>query len=119
MYYSDTHQWARIEGEIAWVGITRHAAHELEDIVHISLPEIGKHVLQGEILCSVEAVKADSPVHAPLSGTVVEVNRMLDRFPEVLNQDPEGEGWICRLKLEAPTEISRLMDVQTYLAHLK
>lgn len=120
VYYSRTHQWVRLEAESVTVGITQHAADALEDILHINLPDVGFEVKQAGVLCDIEAVKAASDVHAPLSGTVLEVNTALSANPELLNSAPEAEGWICRMAApDAKTEISRLMGAEDYAQYRK
>lgn len=112
--YSKTHEWVEVDGKVAIVGISNHAQEELGDIVFVELPEIGKEVKKGEVLCSVESVKAASDVYAPLSGKVTEVNTELDTSPEIINQDAEGKGWIVKLEFTDESELDDLMSEEEY-----
>src|SRR5512134_2346658 len=107
--YSKDHEWIRIEGDRGTMGITEYAQGELGDIVYVELPEIGKAVSAGEVLGTIESVKAVSEVYAPLTGTVVAVNEALSSAPEKVNSDPHGDGWICTLKLDASADASSLL----------
>jgi len=97
--YAKTHEWARLEGNRATVGITDHAQSELTDIVFVDLPAVGKAVEAGKVALSLESVKTVSDVYAPGTGTIVEVNADLKAHPELVNQDPYGKGWLFRLEL--------------------
>lgn len=119
LHYTESHEWARIAGNIATVGITDYAQHELGDIVYIELPEIGKIVKKGEIFGSVESVKAVSDLYSPLSGRVIEVNSELSSHPEYLNQDPYGKGWIIKVEIEDQSEIKKLMNPESYELFVK
>lgn len=112
--YTDQHEWVRIEGDIAVVGITSHAQDQLGDIVHVELPAVGKQVKRGASACEVESVKAVSDVYAPLSGTVVEVNSGLDGNEAVINTDPHGQGWLFKLRLADQGELAGLLDAAAY-----
>ena len=116
--YTKDHEWARMEGSRARVGITDHAQHELTDVVYVEFPAIGKEVRKGEVLGVVESVKAVSEIYAPLSGKVVAVNRDLDDHPERVNKDPYGEGWLAELELSVPSEAAALIDATAYRAHV-
>lgn len=113
-YFTREHEWVRVDGAIGAVGITAYAVEQLGDITFIELPIIGKAVRQSGMLCSVESVKAASDIYAPLSGTVIEVNRALDAAPEIVNQSPEGEGWIARMEVEDLSEVKNLMCRSVY-----
>jgi len=115
--YTKDHEWARMEGSRARVGITDHAQHELTDVVYVEFPAIGKEVRKGEVLGVVESVKAVSEIYAPLSGKVVAVNRDLDDHPERVNKDPYGGGWLVDLEIEDPAEVTTLLDAAAYRAH--
>jgi len=118
--YSKDHEWVNIEGEVAVIGITEHAVKSLHEVVYISLPEVGLEVKQGQVVTTVESIKAVSEVYSPLSGTIIEVNKTLDTNPEKINQSPYKEGWIFKLKptnLEA--EMEKLMDNKQYAIYLK
>ncbi len=119
LYYTKDHEWARVEGDRATIGITDYAQKELGDIVYVELPEVGRKVKAGEELCSIDSVKASSPVYAPLSGEVVEVNEKLNDAPETINNDPYGEGWIAVIKIEDPEEIKSLMSAREYEEMIK
>lgn len=118
-YYTKTHEWVRIEGNIGYVGLTDYAQGQLGDIVFVELPEIGKQVKQNEVFGVVESVKAVSDCYSPVSGKVVKVNEKLVDSPETINQDPHGEGWIMAVELSDPSEIKNLMDGATYEASPK
>lgn len=117
--YTKTHEYARIEGNKAYVGITDYAQDQLGDIVFVELPEVGREVKAGEIFATVESVKAVSDCYAPVSGKVTEVNEKLSDAPETLNNDPHGEGWICVIEMSDPAEVEKLMDNVAYEKHLE
>jgi len=117
--YTKTHEYARIEGNKAYVGITNYAQDQLGDIVFVELPEVGREIKAGEIFATVESVKAVSDCYAPVSGKVVEVNENLNDAPETLNSDPHGEGWICAIEMSDPSEADKLMDSVTYEKHVE
>jgi glycine cleavage system H protein len=112
--YTKDHEWIRVENGIGTLGISDHAQQQLGDIVYVELPEVGREVKQGEQLAVVESVKAASEVYAPASGRVVEVNTALIEKPELVNQDPEGQGWFARIELADPSELDQLMDAESY-----
>ncbi len=112
--YSKDHEWARIEGRRVTIGITDHAQEQLTDVVYVELPVVGKVVKAGDVLGTVESVKAVSEIFSPLSGTVVEVNRALEDAPEIVNADPYAKGWIVVLEISDPTEGKGLMDAAAY-----
>ncbi len=116
--YSKDHEWARIEGDVAVVGITDYAQNELGDIVYVELPEVGTQVEQGKTFGTIEAVKAVSDLFAPVSGEVVEVNEKLNDSPELVNQDPYGEGWMIKIKMSNPDEVNELLSKEDYEALL-
>jgi glycine cleavage system H protein len=116
--YSKEHEWVAVEGDTATVGITDFAQQELGDIVYVELPEIGKSVRAGEVLGTVESVKAVSEIYAPLTGEVVEANSALNEAPETINRAPHAEGWICKLRIAAPDEVEALMDAAAYEHHV-
>src|SRR5271165_7004010 len=116
--YTKEHEWVDAQGDIATIGITDHAQHELGDIVYVDLPKVGAHLEQGKSLGSVESVKAVSDVYAPVSGEVAEINATLADAPEKLNEDPHGAAWLIKMKLSAPAEVQNLMtsaEYQTYV----
>lgn len=112
--YTKTHEWLKIEGKNAVVGITDHAQSELTDIVFVELPEIGKEVKRGDELCVVESVKSVSEIYSPLSGKVVKVNNKLDDSPEIINESPYDKGWLLELEIKEKSEIDSLLDAETY-----
>lgn len=112
--YSKEHEWVRVDGETATIGITKYAADELGDIVFVDLPEVGARLEQFGSFGVVESVKAVSDLYAPVSGEVAEVNQALSSAPELLNTDPFGEGWIARLTLSDPTQLDQLLDADGY-----
>lgn len=114
--YTKDHEWVRLEGKRAVVGITAFAQSELGDIVFIEVPPVGKKISIHSNLSVVESVKAVSDIYAPLTGTVVEINEQLADQPELVNQDPYGEGWIAVLEWENNDEIAQLIDVEQYQA---
>ena len=114
--YSREHEWVRVDGSRATVGITSFAADELGDIVFVELPEAGATLTQFATFGVVESVKAVSDLYSPASGTVTEVNEALRDSPELLNSDPFGEGWIVRVELADPSELDTLMDAEAYAA---
>jgi glycine cleavage system H protein len=116
--YTKDHEWVRLEGDIATVGITDHAQQELGEIVYVDPPKLGARVEQGRVFCSVESVKAASDVFSPVSGEVVEVNEPLAKEPEKLNQDPHGAAWLAKIRLSAPEELGRLMTAAGYSAYI-
>ena len=112
--YHAEHDWARIEGDVATFGITWYAQNSLGEVVFFEPPDVGATVSKDEVYAEVESVKAVSDVYAPLSGEVVEVNEAAGDSPEVLNEDPYGDGWLARVKLSDPSEVDDLMDASTY-----
>ena len=112
--YTKEHEWVRVEGEEAYVGITEFAQHELGDIVYVEIETVGKPLEAGAVFGTVEAVKTVSDLYLPLSGTVVEVNPKLNLGPELVNTDPYGEGWMVKMKLDNPADLDTLMDGAAY-----
>ena len=112
--YTKDHEWARVEGKRATVGITDFAQSELTDVVFVELPKVGRAVRAGEVVGTVESVKAVSEIFAPLSGKVLEVNKVLEDSPEVVNQDAYGKGWMVVLEVADPSEARNLMDAPAY-----
>ena len=112
--FTDQHEWVRLEGEEATVGITRHAAEQLGDVVFVELPQAGRKVDAGGEAAVVESVKAASDIYAPAGGTVTSANSVLEKEPSKVNEDPEGEGWFFKLKLSDKGEFAKLMDKDAY-----
>lgn len=117
--YHREHAWVRVEGKHATVGITDFAQHQLGDIVYIDLPEVDTEVDADSELCEIESTKATSPVVSPLSGTVLEVNDDLADSPEIINEDPYGNGWVIVIAMSDPSEVNDLMSRDEYEKFLK
>ena len=116
--YTSEHEWIRVEGDEAFVGITDYAQSELGEIVFIDVPTLGETVGQGEVFGSIEAVKTVSDLNMPVTGEVLEINGALDAQPELVNNDPYGEGWIIRIAIKDAAELESLMDAKAYQAIL-
>jgi glycine cleavage system H protein len=116
--YTKEHEWVRVEGDMATIGITNHAQKELGDIVYVDLPKVGAHIEQGKSLGSVESVKAVSDIYSPVSGEVLLVNETLAQAPEKLNQDPHGAAWLVKIRLSAPDEAKKLLSAADYDAYV-
>ena len=116
LYFTQEHEWIRVDGGDATVGITDFAQGQLGDIVFVELPESGRSVTKGGEAAVVESVKAASDVYAPVSGQVTQPNQAVADDPSLVNSDPEGEGWFFRLSLSDPTELDGLMDAEAYKA---
>lgn len=113
LYYAESHEYVKVEGEFGYVGITDYAQHELGNVVYVDMPEVGDEVTAGEEFGAVESVKAASDLLSPVSGTVVEVNEELEDQPEKINEDAFG-NWIIKVKLSDPSELDNLMDAKAY-----
>lgn len=118
LYYSESHEYVRVEGEYGYVGITDYAQHALGNVVYVDMPEVDDEVEAGEDFGAVESVKAASDLISPVSGTVVEVNEALEDAPELLNQDA-FENWIIKVQLSDKAELDNLMDAAAYEEHCK
>lgn len=116
LFYTESHEWVRVEGENARVGITDHAQAELTDVVFVELPKVGAKAQAKGQIAVVESVKAASDIYAPVAGTVVEVNKALEGNPALINTDPFGEGWIFVLKMDSPDDVKQLKDAAGYRA---
>ncbi len=119
LLYTKEHEWAKIEGDIAVVGITDYAQEQLGDIVYVELPEIGKKVKKMEAVATLEAVKTAADVYSPFSGEIVEVNSALKERPELINQDPYGSGWLFKIRLDNPEDKNDLMNADEYSKFLE
>jgi len=119
VYFTKEHEWVRVDGATATVGISDHAQEQLGDIVFAEVPEAGRRVSKGQEAAVVESVKAASDVYAPVSGEVTEGNRAVADDPSLVNSDPEGEGWFFKLKLDNPSELDGLMDEGAYREWIK
>ena len=118
IYYTEEHEWLRVDGDIATVGITDHAQEQLGDLVFVDLPSAGATVGQGDDVVVVESVKAASDVYAPASGEIIEVNDALTADAALVNSDAEGKGWLYKMKLSKPEELDKLMDQAAYKAQI-
>ena len=112
--YTDQHEWVRVERDVATVGITDYAQHELGDVVFVELPKKGTKITSGKSFGTVESVKAVSEIYAPVSGEVVEINEDLHNAPEKINSDPHGSAWLIKVRLANPAEVNSLMDAAAY-----
>ena len=115
LHYTESHEWVRLEGDdTVVIGITDHAQHQLGDLVFVELPDMQLVLDKGDEMAVVESVKTAADVYAPISGTVVEVNPQLESRPDLINEDPYGDGWICRIKPSEIEELGELMDADGY-----
>ena len=112
--YSKDHEWVKLEGDTATVGISHYAQEQLGDVVFVELPEVGKKVEQGKQMATVESVKAASEVYAPISGEVLEINGALSDAPATVNEDAQGKGWFAKIKVADKGQLSGLMDEAAY-----
>jgi len=108
--YTNTHEYIDVEGNVATIGISVKAAEELGDVTYVELPEVGKEVKKGDILCTIESVKSAEDIYAPVSGKVIEVNNELEDNPEIVNEDAENRGWIVKIELLDKSELDGLLD---------
>lgn len=118
LLYMESHEWARLEGDEAVVGISDFAQEELNDVVYVELPEVGDTFAQGDVFGTVESVKAASDVYLPLSGEIIAVNEELEDAPQLVNEDPYGKGWFVRIKVSDPDEAKSLLDAEAYAQFL-
>ena len=116
--YASSHEWLRLEGDTATVGITDHAQEELTDVVFVELPAVGRTLDAGDPTAVVESVKAASDIYAPVSGEVIEVNPEVEADPSLVNTDPYGKGWIFKLRVKNAADAAGLMDAAGYQAHI-
>ena len=119
IYYSEDHEWIEVEDGVGTVGITAYAAEQLGDVVFVEVPEVGKVLGKGDDAAVVESVKAASEIYSPVSGEVVESNDSLPDAPETVGDDPQGDGWFYKIKLEDESELEELMDDAAYKAFVK
>ena len=119
LYFTRDHEWIRVDGDVATVGISDHAQHALGDIVFAEVPEAGKSLSKGDDAAVVESVKAASDVYAPVGGEVIEGNPAIADDPSLINREPEGDGWFFKLKLAEPSELDGLMDEAAYREWVK
>ncbi len=116
--YSKTHEWVRVSGGVATVGITDHAQHELTDIVFVELPDVGRQIKAGDACAVVESVKTANDIYSPVSGQVTEVNEAIVADPAMVNSEPYGAGWFYRIKLSHPAELDALLEAREYKAQI-
>lgn len=116
--YARSHEWVRITGETAVVGITDHAQHELTDVVFVELPAVGRKVKAGESCAVVESVKTASDIYTPVSGEIIEINKAAADDPALVNREPFGGGWFYKIKLTNPAELDALLSPETYRAQI-
>lgn len=116
--FSTSHEWVRLEGDIATVGISDHAQEELTDVVFVELPIIGRTVDGGDPTAVVESVKAASDIYAPVAGEIIEANGDVESDPSLVNTDPYGKGWIFKLKVKNPAEVESMLTPEAYAAHI-
>jgi len=114
LYYTKEHEWAKIDGKVATVGITDHAQESLGELTFVESPQLNKIVKVHDELAVVESSKAASDVYAPVSGKVIEVNNILETKPELINDDCYGDGWICKIEMSSPADTKQLMSAQQY-----
>lgn len=117
--YSESHEWLRIEDDVAVVGITDHAQRRLGDITFVEFPEPGQRFEAGEVCMTVESVKAASDIYLPVAGTVREINRTLEDHPEIVNQDPHGAGWLVKIEDYDAAAVESLLDAEGYAARVR
>lgn len=116
--YTEEHQWIELDGSQATIGITNFAAGELGELTYVELPDVGKTIKGGDPLCVIESVKTASDVFMPVTGTIAAVNEALEKSPELVNDSPEQDGWICKASGIAPEDVEKLMDEKAYLAFI-
>ena len=116
--YSADHEWVKVEGKQAVIGITDYAQQELGDIVYLELPDVGTEVVMEEEVTEIESTKTTSPVLAPVSGTIIEINEELRESPQLINEDPYGKGWIAILKMTNIDDLDSLMSAKEYEEHI-
>ncbi len=116
--YSKTHEWVRVSGEVATVGITDHAQHELTDVVFVELPDVGRKIKAGDACAVVESVKTANDIYSPVSGEVAEVNPAVVADPALVNSDPYSGGWFFKIKLSHPVELDGLLSPREYKAQI-
>lgn len=118
LHYTNDHEWIRVSGNTAYVGITDFAQGELGDIVFVEIETVGSHLEKGGTFGTIEAVKTVSDLFVPVSGNVVEMNAKINDTPDVINKDPYGEGWLIKMTMDDPSQVNELMDASAYAALL-
>jgi glycine cleavage system H protein len=117
--YAKSHEWARVAGDVATIGITDHAQHELTDVVFVELPQTGKKIKAGDPCAVVESVKTASDIYSPVSGEVTEINKAVVDDPALVNREPYGAGWFYKVRLSSPAELDGLLGAEQYEAQIK
>ncbi len=118
LFYTESHEWVRVEGNEAYVGVTDFAQHELGDIVFVEVDTVGETLGKGETFGTIEAVKTVSDIYLPIGGEILAYNDLLEANPETINKDPYGDGWIIKIKMSNPAELDGLMRADAYQAHV-
>nr|AIF20331.1 glycine cleavage system H protein (gcvH, GCSH) [uncultured marine group II/III euryarchaeote KM3_89_E01] len=118
LYYTEEHEWLRVEGDEVVVGITDYAQDSLTDIVYVELPEEGMEVEEMDEFASVESVKSVSAIYSPIAGTICAINEALDDAPELINEDPYGEGWIARITMQDASVLEKMLSASNYLEQI-
>ena len=116
--YAKSHEWVRVAGDVATVGITDHAQHELTDLVFVEVPEVGRAIKAGDVCAVVESVKTASDIYSPVSGVVTEANSLVVADPALVNSDPYTTGWFYKIKLSNPAELNALLSAEQYKAQI-
>lgn len=116
--YSADHEWVRVEGDVAYIGVTDFAQHQLGDIVYVDINTVGDTLSSGDIFGSIEAVKTVADLFLPISGEIMDMNEELESAPEMVNKEPYAAGWIVKVKMNDPSEVDALMDAEAYKAHI-
>lgn len=119
LFYTESHEWLRVEGNEGFVGISDFAQHELGDVVFVEVDTVGETINKGDTFGTIEAVKTVSDIYMPVSGEVLEFNPAIESTPEIINKDPYGDGWVIKIRLTQPEEVSGLMDASKYKEHVK
>lgn len=119
LFYTESHEWLRVEGNEGFVGISDFAQHELGDVVFVEVDTVGETINKGDTFGTIEAVKTVSDIYMPVSGEVLEFNPAIESTPEIINKDPYGDGWVIKIRLTQPEEVSGLMDATKYKEHVK
>ena len=114
MLYTESHEWVKRDGKLAFLGVSKWAQKELGEVVFIQLPEVGKRLKTGDFACVLESTKAAADIYTPLSGTIIEVNERLNSNPTLINLQPETEGWIFKIEMEDPSELDILLSFELY-----
>ncbi len=118
LFYTESHEWVRVEGNEAFVGVSDFAQHELGDIVFVEVDTVGETLSQGEVFGTIEAVKTVSDIYLPIGGEILAFNDLIESNPETINKDPYGDGWIIKIKMSNPAELDGLMSADAYQANV-